>query len=421
MDLYKVTSLLLVTCASFAYVNTRFIKLPTSIGLMLIALVFSIVIMVEGHISSVVHIYVEKVIHSVNFPHVLLDVMLGFLLFAGSLHVDFERLMKRGLAITTFALLGTALSTFLYAFLIFGLFNLFAVHVDFIYCLLFGALISPTDPIAVLGILKKTKVPKDIQILIEGESLFNDGIGVVFFLTILEIIRSGVENVTVGGTALLFCREVFGGLLLGVVLGYTVYFLVKKISDYHTIVLVSLAAVMVCGLIAGLMHVSGPLAVIVIGLMFGTKINKVLDEKTKDYNNKFWELIDDFLNALLFVLIGLQMVVLPFLIKYIEIGLLAIIILLVCRYASLITPMFFMRDKNLFNRKSAAIMTWGGLRGGLSIALTLSIPDNQFKEVIVSVTFIIVVFSVLVQGLTTEKLVKKLYKGEAEAPATDYH
>jgi CPA1 family monovalent cation:H+ antiporter len=410
MDMFRLTSFLVCICAVFAYINTRFIKLPSSIGLMLIALVFSILIIIEGHVSSIFHAYVEKIIRNIDFPHIVLDIMLGFLLFAGSLHVNFEHMMQRGAAITSFALLGTALSTFLYAFLIYPLFNLFGLHVDFIYCLLFGALISPTDPIAVLGILKKANLPKDISIMIEGESLFNDGIGVVFFVTILELINSGVENLSFTATAFLFCREVLGGILLGLALGFIVYFLIKKINDYHTIVLISLALVMLNGQLAHLLHVSGPLAVIVIGLMFGTKIHSVLDEKTRDYNDKFWELTDDFLNALLFVLIGLQMMLLPFLLQYIGLGLLAILILLICRFISIRIPMIFMRNKTLFNTRSSLVMTWGGLRGGLSVALTLSLPENPFKVIIVSVTFIIVIFSVLVQGLTTEKLVKRLFR-----------
>ncbi|MEI6021060.1 MAG: sodium:proton antiporter, partial [Bacteroidota bacterium] len=289
-------------------------------------------------------------------------------------------------------------------------FNVFQLHVDLIYCLLFGALISPTDPIAVLGIIKKTNVPKEISIIIEGESLFNDGIGVVFFLTILDIVQIGPGNLSIMQTTTLFLREVLGGIVLGIILGYLVLYFIKKINEYRTIVLISLALVMLCAHLAKFLHVSGPLAVIIIGLMFGTKSHTIMNETTKDYHDKFWELIDDFLNALLFVLVGFQMVLLPFIAKYLFIGFIAIIILLACRYISLRLPMFFLKDKQLFNPKSTLIMTWGGLRGGLSIALTLSLPESAFKEIIVSITFIIVVFSVLVQGLTTEKLVKRLYQ-----------
>lgn len=409
MDLFKLCSILVGACALFAYFNARFLKLPSSIGLMLIALVFSVVIIIEGYISSTFHFYVEGLVRSINFPHILLDIMLGFLLFSGSLHVNFPRMLKQGTAVVVFALLGTALSTFLFGFIIYGLFLLFNLPVNFIFCLLFGALVSPTDPIAVLGILKKTNLPKDIGIMIEGESLFNDGIGVVFFLTILSIINNGEANFSMPQTTLLFCREVLGGICLGLILGSTVLYFIKKLNDYRTVVFISLALVMLNSQVALLLHVSGPLSVIIIGLMFGTRSHDMMNETTKDYHDKFWELIDDFLNTLLFVLIGLQMVLLPFLLKYIGIGLLAIITLFICRYISLRLPMLFMKDKQLFNSRSAIIMTWGGLRGGLSIALTLSLPESSFKEIIVSITFIIVIFSVLVQGLTTEWLVKKVY------------
>lgn len=409
MDLYKVTAVLIGVCALFAYINSRFLKLPSSIGLMLLSLVFSFLIIIEGQISDVFHSTVESFVRNINFPHLLLDIMLGFLLFSGSLHVNFKHMLRRGTAVVVFALLGTALSTFLYGIIIYGVFYIFGLSVPFIYSLLFGALVSPTDPIAVLGIIKKTNVPKDIIIIIEGESLFNDGIGVVFFLTILGIINVGPENLSIMHTSLLFLREVFGGMLLGIILGYTALYFIKKIDDYHTIVFISLALVMFSGQIALLLNVSGPLAAIIIGLIFGTKSHEIMSEKTKDYHDKFWELIDDFFNALLFALIGLQIVTLGFLLKYLEIAVIGILVLLFCRYLSLIFPMLFMKDKVLFNNKSALLMTWGGLRGGLSVALTLSLPDNPYKEIIVSITFVIVVFSILVQGLTTEKLVRKLY------------
>jgi CPA1 family monovalent cation:H+ antiporter len=410
MAFYQILSILVGVCALFAYINIRFLKLPSSIGLMLLALIFSILIMIEGNVSAFFHDKVHFMIKSIDFPHILLDIMLGFLLFAGSLHVNFNHLRKQGIAVAIFALLGTALSTFLFAFIINGLFSLFNLQVDLIYCLLFGALISPTDPIAVLGIITKTKVPKEISIIIEGESLFNDGIGVVFFLTILSIINIGPQNLSLMQTTNLFLSEVVGGIALGLLLGFIVIYFLKKINDYKTIVLISLALVMLCAHIAKLLHVSGPLAIIIIGLMFGTKSQEMMNETTKDYHHKFWELIDDLLNVILFVLIGLQIVLLPFLLKYFLIGLIAIVILLLCRYVSLRIPMLFLKDKKLFNNKSALIMTWGGLRGGLSVALTLSLPESAYKEIIVSITFIIVVFSVIVQGLSMEKLIKRVFK-----------
>ncbi len=417
MTVFQLASLLVFMCAVFAYINTRYLKLPPSVGLMVIALVFSILVMIEGHLSDSFHNVVANAVRQVDFPHILLDIMLGFLLFAGSLHVNLGLLKKHWKAITSFAILGTLLSTFLFGTLIQLALGLFGYEVPFLMCLLFGAIVSPTDPIAVLGILKKTNVPKDISIMIEGESLFNDGIGVVIFLTLLEIVEAGTQNFSMGSALLLFLREVAGGLLLGGALSLIILFFVRKLSDYHTIVLISLAMVMATGHIAKLIHVSGPLAVIVIGLFSGTRLNAELSEETRDYHSKFWELIDDFLNALLFVMIGFQMVLLDFLPTYLEIGLIAAVVLLLCRFASLRLPMLAMKDKAIHNNNTALIMTWGGLRGGLSIALTLSLPESGYKTIYIAITFIIVVISVLLQALTTERLVKKLFPGNLSEPA----
>ena len=411
MDTLLLISILVAVCAVFSYVNIRFLKLPPTIGLMLISLVCSLLVIIEGKISNTFQQHVEAMVRSINFSQTLLNVMLGFLLFAGSLHVNLNELKKQRAAVISFATLSVALSIFFFGSIMFYIFQLFGLQVDFIYCLLFGALVSPTDPIAVIGILKNSNMPKEIEATINGESLFNDGIGIVFFVTISQIINTGLENLSTLDVLFLFGREVIGGLVLGISMGYIAYYFIKKIDNYHTEVLISLALVMLSGQIALMLHVSGPLAVIAIGLILGNLVSKnAMSEKSKDYHDKFWELIDDFLNAILFVLIGLQMVLLHFITNYLLIGVLAIVLLLICRYLSLSLPILFLKDKKLFNRRSAVIMTWGGLRGGLSVALTLSLPDNEYKEIIVSITYIIVIFSILVQGLTTGKLVKRLYK-----------
>lgn len=410
MDVLTLASIITFICAVFSYINNRFLKLPPSIGLMLIALVCSILLIIEGKTSSTFHAYIEPVIKEIDFSKTLLEVMLSFLLFAGSLHVSTKRMKEQRLAITAFSTLGVAMSTLLFGTIIFYVFQLFNHQVSFVYCLLFGALVSPTDPIAVLGILKSTNIPKELEIVISGESLFNDGMGVVFFLTISEVIEKGLENLSGLQVLLLFGREVAGGIILGITLGYLAYYVIKKIDHYQTEVLVSLALVMCCDEIAHLLHVSGPLAVVVTGLIIGNKVSqKVMSSTSRDYHNKFWELIDEFLNAALFVLIGLQLVILPFLYDYIIIGLIAIVTLLFCRWLSISIPITFLKNKVLYNRRSAAIITWGGLRGGLSIALALSLPHSEYKEMIIAITYIIVIFSILVQGLTTEKLVKKIY------------
>ncbi len=411
MDILLLISILIALCAVFSYINIRFLKLPPSIGLMFISLVFSLLIIAEGKISSTFHQHIEEMVRSINFSQTLLNIMLGFLLFAGSLHVNLNQLKQQRAAVISFSTLGVALSVFLFGGIMWYVFKLFHYPIDFIYCLWFGALVSPTDPIAVIGILKKSNMPKEIEATINGESLFNDGVGIVFFVTIGKVISLGIENLSGLDVLILFGREVVGGLILGIALGYLVYYFIRKIDNYQTEVLISLALVMVCGEVAQWLHVSGPLAVIAIGLILGNKVSETaMSDTTRDYHNKFWELIDDFLNAILFVLIGLQMVLLPFITNYILIGVIGIILLLVCRYLSLKISTVFIKDKKLFNDKTLMIMTWGGLRGGLSIALTLSLPDSPYKEVIVSITYIIVIFSILVQGLTTGKLVKALYK-----------
>jgi CPA1 family monovalent cation:H+ antiporter len=411
MDLLLLITILLGLCAVFSYVNVRFLKLPPAIGLMLISLVFSLLVITTGKINSSFYHYVGSLLKGIDFSQVLLNVMLGFLLFAGSLHINLQDLKKQKAAVISFSTLSVILSIFFFGSLMWCVFQLFHNPVSFIYCLWFGALVSPTDPIAVIGILKRSNMPKEIGATMNGESLFNDGIGVVFFVTIGQIISTGLQNLSAADVLLLFGREVAGGIGLGLLLGYSAWFFIRKIDHYQTEVLLSLALVMGCGELAHFLNVSGPLAVIVIGLMLGNKVSKTaMSETTQDYHSKFWELIDEFFNAILFVLIGLQMVIISFNGIYILIGVLAIILLLVCRYLSLSIPIFFLRDKKLFNYRTALIMTWGGLRGGLSVALTLSLPESEYKPAIVSITYIIVIFSILVQGLTTGRLVVKLYK-----------
>ena len=411
MDILALITAVVTICALFSYLNVRFLKLPSAIGLMLISLLCSILIITEGKFSSTFHDYIGSMLKEINFSDTLLNIMLGFLLFSGSLHVNLTKLKEQRAAVISFSTLGVILSLFFFGTIMWFMFKVFGFPVDYIYCLWFGALVSPTDPIAVIGILKKSNMPKAIEATINGESLFNDGVGVVFFVTIGQIIQRGLENLSALDVMTLFLREVAGGIALGLMLGYLTFYFIRKIDHYQTEVLISLALVFLSGELAHVFHVSGPLAVIVIGLILGNKVkNNAMSETTRDYHHKFWELIDEFLNAILFVLIGLQMVLMPFITQYVVIGLLAIIILLLCRFMSIRIPIFFFKDKQLFNNRTALIMTWGGLRGGLSVALTLSLPESPYKEMMVSITYIIVIFSILVQGLTTGALVKKLYR-----------
>jgi len=335
--------------------------------------------------------------------------MLSFLLFAGALHTNFEQLKIQRWPIVVFSTLGVLVSTFMVGTAMFYILPAFGLAVDFIYCLLFGALISPTDPIAVLGILKKAGVPKKLETKIVGESLFNDGVGVVVFLTIFQFASSGSEQVTGLDVAQLFGVEVIGGILLGLFLGWITYRLMKSIDDYDIEVIITLATVMGGTVIAQYFHLSAPLAMVAAGLVVGndTLRGSAMSEITETYVDKFWELIDILLNTLLFVLIGMEMLVLSFEVSYVLAGLLAIPIVLLCRYLSLLLPINFFAKRLDFVRNTNLIMTWGGLRGGISIALALGLTNDMHRDLFLVVTYVVVVFSIIVQGLTVGRVVKK--------------
>jgi len=336
--------------------------------------------------------------------------MLSFLLFAGALHTNFQQLKVQRWPIFVFSTLGVLVSTFLVGSAIYYLLMVFGMDVDYVYCLLFGALISPTDPIAVLGILKKAGAPKILETKIVGESLFNDGVGVVVFLTIFQFASSGSENVTAIDVLELFGVEVIGGIILGLLLGWVTYRLMKSIDDYDIEVIITLATVMVGTVIAQKLHLSAPLAMVTAGLVVGndTLRDSAMSEITETYVDKFWELIDILLNTLLFVLIGMEMLVLAFEINYVIAGLLAIPIILACRYLSLLLPITFFKKKLDFVPNTNLIMTWGGLRGGISIALALGLTHEMHRDLFLVITYVVVVFSIIVQGLTVGALVKKL-------------
>jgi len=408
MDLFTIITILIVMSAIFGYLNVRFLKLPDTIGLMIIAILFTLLIIIAGNLNDDIYIFAHKLIGSIDFKTVLLDVMLSFMLFAGAMHTNFEQLKVQRLPIIIFATLGVVMSTLLIGTISYYLLNVMNFPVQYIHCLLFGALISPTDPIAVLGILKKARVPKKLETKIVGESLFNDGIGVVLFLSLYLIAKSGyVDGPEIG---LLLLEEVGGGLLLGLVLGFIAYRLMKSIDDYDVEVMITLAIVMGGYLLASKLHFSGPLAMVVAGLIVGndTVRKSSMSEITERYVDKFWELLDVMLNAILFVLIGLELLVITLDYNYILAGIILIPLLLLSRYISLSIPIGLLKRKLNFIPNSGLIMTWGGLRGGISIALALSLADTMNRDLFLTITYVIVVFSIIVQGLTVEKLVKKL-------------
>jgi len=379
---------------------------------MLITILFTLVVFAISGFNDTLLNAEKYIITHIDFRTVLMDVMLSFLLFAGALHTNFEQLKVQRWPVFAFATLGVLVSTFLVGTAMYYILQITGLQVDYVYCLLFGALISPTDPIAVLGILKKAGVPKKLETKIVGESLFNDGVGVVVFLTIFQIASFGRSEMGASDIFKLFGQEVIGGLALGLLLGWVTFRLMKSIDDYDIEVIITLAAVMTGTAIAHQLHLPAPLAMVTAGLIVGNdKVrNTAMSENTEIYVDKFWELLDILLNTVLFVLIGMEILVLTIELNYFIAGLIAIPIVLACRYLSLLLPINFFKKKLNFVPNTNIIMTWGGLRGGISIALALGLTAEMHRDLFLVITYVVVVFSILVQGLTVGKLVNKLSK-----------
>lgn len=408
MDLLHLFSVLIVIAALFAYINFRYLKLPNAIGLMLVSLSFSLLILATSYFFPWVKEEVAEKLIDLNFSELLLEGMLSFMLFAGAIHIKYKDLKTEKLSIMLLSTISVVISTFVVGFASYYLLNFFGLGVSLIYSLLFGALISPTDPIAVLSILKSAGVPKSLETKIAGESLFNDGVAVVIFIIILNLAKPGAE-ISLQSVSLLFVQEAIGGLLLGGVIGWVGYKLIASIDHYQVEVLITLAVVMGGYTLAHFIHVSGPLAMVVAGLITGNHGKTFgMSATTEEYIDKFWELIDEILNALLFVLIGLELVVMESNTTILIVAFLLIGIVLLTRFISVLIPSFFIRLKGEMNNKTLLLLTWGGLRGGISIALALSLPNEMNKEVWVTITYVIVCFSILVQGMTIGKLAKRI-------------
>lgn len=413
MGVLDLITLLIFLAAVFTFINISYLKLPSTIGLMVIALILSVLVLLSGYVFPVVTELALSIVSGFDFEGVLLDVMLSFLLFAGALSIDVRKLKAERWPILIFATVGVLISTFVVGFLMYYVFGFFGYSIDLIYCLLFGALISPTDPIAVLALLSQANVSKKLEIKIAGESLFNDGIGVVTFLTILGLAQSGIETFDLGNTLILFGAEVGGGLILGAIFGFFGLKLLEIIDNDHVEleVLVTLSLVMVSYRAAEFLHVSGPLAVVVLGLFLSKEGHAADSEKaTGEYVYKFWHIVDEALNAILFILIGLEIIVISkeFHADYFLVGLCAIVVVLFARFIGVGIPIKIMEKLRSFEKNTLSILTWGGLRGGISVALALSIPDDfEAKNIILSTTYTVVVFSILVQGLTIKKFVPK--------------
>lgn len=415
MNLFVIIALLVIVSAFYSYLNARFIKLPVTIGIMTIATVVSIGIIVLDNVNPAFQKYLTVLAKNIDFSEAVLNIMLGFLLFAGSFNLDTNKLKREMRPVLLLSTIGVILSTAAFGVLSYCGMRLFDIKVPLMYCFLFGAVVSPTDPVAVSAIIKNSKLPNHLETIITGESLFNDGIGVVLFITILEFIHSNTDRIDIAQTAVLFCREVFGGIALGVVCGYFVYRLMKSITDFQTIVLLSLALVMGLSVLATYWHLSVPLAVVSAGIVSGIRSINISNKETSHQSlERFWKLIDEILNTILFVMIGLQIVELPFLNNYWITGSVSIVLILVARWVSISIPLTFLRRSLSLKYKDVNILTWAGLRGGISIALALSLPHNKYRYIILAGSYFIVIFSVIVQGLSLNRLIRRSYEPKEE-------
>ena len=405
----EIAATCLVVTALLAYVNFRFVGLPTTIGVMVTALALSLILVGLDTLAllSGLRDYEESFLRSIDFSGVLMQGMLSFLLFAGALHVDLSELRAYRWQIGVLAVLGTLLSTVLVGLATWWVLPWVGLPIPLIYCLLFGALISPTDPIAVIGILKSADAPKHLELVISGESLFNDGVGVVIFSLLVGMLASG-EPPTAGHAAILLLREAGGGILFGLVLGYVTFRLLRSIDHYQVEVMLTLAAVMGGYALASRLHVSGPLAMVVAGLMIGNQGRALaMSDTTRHHLDMFWELLDEMLNAVLFVLIGMEVVVIQFAHGVWSAAIVAIVVTLVARWLTVGLPVAALRNAFRLPVGAGQVLTWGGLRGGISVALALSLPSGPERETLLAMTYCVVVFSILGQGLTIGRVVRR--------------
>lgn len=404
-----IIAIFLSVTALLAYVNRRYVGLPSAIGVMGIALGISLLNMAADSLGfHALHTLEQSLVESIDFSELLMQGMLSLLLFAGALHVDLSQLRIYRWQVASLAAIGTTLSTLFIGFGLWALLSLTDLGMPLVYCLVFGALISPTDPIAVMGILKSAGAPGSVELVISGESLFNDGVSVVLFSLILAMIASG-ESPSVAGAAQLLLKEAGGGAFLGAVVGYVIYRMLKSIDSYQEEVLITLAAVLGAYALATHLHVSGPIATVVMGLIIGNHGRSyAMSEQTKKNLDMFWELMDEILNAVLFVLIGLEVVLIHFSNALIATGLMVVALTLLSRLLTVGVPIAVLGKRFRLPKGAWSVMTWGGLRGGISVALALSLPPSEARDTVVSLTYIIVVFSILIQGMTIGKLVRKV-------------
>ena len=404
MSALDTAALLVTLVAVLSYVNLRFIRLPAGIGLMLIALLISAGVLGLGKLGIPIENSARRVFESFDFEETLMKGMLGFLLFAGSLHLNLEDLVRERWTIAFLATVGVVISTTLVGFATYWLFGWLGHPVSLLECLLFGAIISPTDPIAVMGMLKSVGVDKSLEARIAGESLFNDGAAVVVF-TALVAIGLGAHESAVASVPLLILREALGGAAFGFAAGYAAYRVLRTVDNYQVETLITLAVVMGGYSLAGVLHVSGPIAMVVAGLLIGTRGRQgAMSAHTRQHLFAFWDLLDAFFNAALFVLIGLELLLIRFSMDFAWAGALTIPVVLLVRLGVVSVLTVVPALRKTFTPYVIRMMVWGGLRGGISVAMALSLPQWSARDTIIAVTYVVVVFSILVQGLTIRRL-----------------
>jgi CPA1 family monovalent cation:H+ antiporter len=411
MKLLNIIAILITLSAVFGFLNSRFIKLPATIGVMLISMLVSLGVFILGRFGALglgIEEHWLTLIRSIDFNRTLMVWMLGYLLFAGALYVDLGEMLHQKWEILLLATASVLISTFIIGALLYLVSGWLDLSLKFIHCLLFGALVSPTDPIAVMEILREAGLSKRLETIISGESLFNDGIGVVVFVTILSVAATGEQSVSPINVLLLFAWEVAGGILFGILVGLAGYRALKSIDDYNVEILITLSMVTGGYALATAINTSGPITIVVAGLITGNRGRKfAMSDRTRERLDSFWEFVDQILNSLLFVLIGLELLTIQHSWLSIAAGVIAIPVSLIARFVSVGLPFALTAAKKNLSPQTLTIMTWGGLRGGIAVALAIAVPTQYGRDIIITMTYIVVVFSILVQGLTVKNLVRQ--------------
>ncbi len=410
--MFEVIIGIIALSAVLSYLNSKILKISDTIGVMLLSLLMSVVFIIYAQFDNDRFITICSILEGIDFRTILMDFFLGVLLFAGAIHVNVNKLFKEWRSVFTLATVGVLISTFLCGSIFYVLAQQLGIEISYPYSLLFGALISPTDPIAVIALLKKANTPDDLQTKIIGESLFNDGVGIVVFLSILSIATMPDQAIDSGHIMVEFIKEVGGGIGLGIVLGFIGVYLISRLKEEPIIAVhISLALVLGGYSLASSLHFSGALAMVVAGLMIGNKLHgEKIDKLTKDHFNTFWKVLDEILNSALFVMIGMVAVSLTLNMNHLALALISIFIVLISRFIAIGSSNILLPGKDRSDLKEITILTWAGLRGGISIALVLSLAEGPIKEILLTATFVIVAFSIVVQGLSIEKFVNRILK-----------